>query len=284
MTTTQQLVVSVFRDRSQAEQAVNELLQAGFDNQQIRFAEQGTSTGGMLEKIKSVFTGQDVSAGNIYDDLVNMGTPPEDACYYQSEFEAGHTIVAVTGAGRMQEAITVLALHGGYGANQRFAQSANYGQGADAQVPATGEVNPASNREPVQQQGARNMQESQQTSTSNTYYDLVSVLYHALEAAQASATYVQDAQQSGNQDLANFFSEVQNNSNQLADKAKQLLGSASSSVRSASNRWPEENRTPDRPLPEENRTPAQPLPEENRTPAQPLPEENRTPAQPRALG
>ena len=228
----------------------------------------------MLEKIKGVFTGQDVSSGGIYNDLVSMGAPPEDARYYQSEFEAGHSIVAVTGAGRMQEAITVLARNGGYGANQRFAQSANYGQEAAPRVPAAENVNPAYNRGPLQQQGARNMQESQQTNTSNTYYDLVSVLFHALEAEQASAIYIQDAQQAGNQDLVQFFSDVQQNSSQLADRAKQLLGSASASVRRSSNSWSEENRSPARPLPEENRSPARPLPEENRSPAQPLPEEN----------
>ena len=49
------------------------------------------------------------------------------------------------------------------------------------------------------------MQQSQQTSVSNTYYNLVSVLYHALETAQTSAAYIQDAQQSGNQQLVQFF-------------------------------------------------------------------------------
>ena len=70
MTTAQQLVMGVFRDHAQAEQAINELLQAGFDHHQIRFAGRGISTGGMLEKIKSLFTGQDISSGGIYDDLV----------------------------------------------------------------------------------------------------------------------------------------------------------------------------------------------------------------------
>ena len=81
MTTAQQLVVGVFRDRSQAEQAINELLQAGFSHHQIHFAGRGISTGGILEKIKSLFTGQDISAGGIYDDLVKMGAPPADARY-----------------------------------------------------------------------------------------------------------------------------------------------------------------------------------------------------------
>src|SRR2546421_9993824 len=136
MTTIQQLVVSVFRDRSEAEQAINELLQAGFDNHQIRFAERGAAAGGLLEKIKSVFTGQDISAGGIYDDLVQMGAPAEDARYYQDEFEAGRSIVAVLGTTGLQEAISILAGHGGYGANQRFAQ----GREAGAQEPSSEEA------------------------------------------------------------------------------------------------------------------------------------------------
>jgi uncharacterized protein (TIGR02271 family) len=139
-TAQQQLVVGVFRDHAQAEQAINELLQAGFDHHQIRFAGRGISTGGMLEKIKSLFTGQDMSAGGVYDDLVKMGAPPEDARYYQSEFEAGRSIVAVLATSGIQEAINILVRHGGYGANQRFAQSADYGRAAGVQQPTTGKA------------------------------------------------------------------------------------------------------------------------------------------------
>jgi uncharacterized protein (TIGR02271 family) len=137
MTTTQQLVVGVFRDHAQAEQAINELLQAGFAHHQIRFAGRGISTVGILEKIKSLFTGQDVSSGGIYDDLVKMGAPPEEARYYQSEFEAGRSIVAVQGTGNMQEAINILVRHGAYGANQRFAQSAGHGTATGVQRSTT---------------------------------------------------------------------------------------------------------------------------------------------------
>lgn len=137
MTTTQRLVVGVFRDHAQAEQAINELLQAGFAHHRIHFAARGGATGEkILEKIKSLFTGQDISADGIYDDLVKMGTPPEDARYYQSEFEAGRSIVAVQEPGDIQKAMNILVRHGGYGANQRFAQSA--AQGTPAGVPGQG--------------------------------------------------------------------------------------------------------------------------------------------------
>lgn len=68
------------------------------------------------------------------------------------------------------------------------------------------------------------MQETQQTTTSNTYFDLVSVLYHALQEEQASSTYVQDAQQSGDQELVQFFGDVKQNASRQADRAKELLG------------------------------------------------------------
>ena len=68
------------------------------------------------------------------------------------------------------------------------------------------------------------MEATQQTTTSNTYFDLISVLYHAMQAEQTSATYVQDAQRSGDKDLVQFFGEVQQTASRQADKAKQMLG------------------------------------------------------------
>lgn len=67
------------------------------------------------------------------------------------------------------------------------------------------------------------MQERQNTTISNTYYNLVSILYHSLEAAQTYDTYVKDAKQTGDQDLAQFFQSLHQNANQQAQKAQQLL-------------------------------------------------------------
>jgi uncharacterized protein (TIGR02271 family) len=136
MTTRQQMVVAVFDERAQAEQAVNALQNAGINPEQIRFAGQGTSSGGMLDKIKSVFTGQET--GTIYNDLVDMGVPQDDASYYQREYEVGHSIVAVPAAGRMQEVTDILARYGGYGANRRFAQTTDTTSTASTGVRETG--------------------------------------------------------------------------------------------------------------------------------------------------
>jgi hypothetical protein len=138
MAAVQQLVIGIFQDHNQAEQAIDELVRAGFDQQQIHFAGPGAapSTGGVVEKIKSLFTGQDVSAGWLYNDLERVGLPPEETRYYQSEFEAGRCIVAVQGTVGMQMASLILARHGGYGSNQRLARSADYNTTPGAQEPA----------------------------------------------------------------------------------------------------------------------------------------------------
>jgi len=65
--------------------------------------------------------------------------------------------------------------------------------------------------------------EERATNTSNTVYDLVSVLYHALEGARTCAIYAQDATRSGDQELAQFFSQAQQDQIACGDRAKQLL-------------------------------------------------------------
>jgi len=61
------------------------------------------------------------------------------------------------------------------------------------------------------------------TGTSDLDYNLVSILYHALQGAETYDQYIQDAQQDGDQDLAGFFREVQQENKRRADRAKQLL-------------------------------------------------------------
>jgi rubrerythrin len=61
------------------------------------------------------------------------------------------------------------------------------------------------------------------TKTADAHYDLISVLYHALEAATTYETYVQDAQECNDEELRQFFQEVKEQSTQLAERAKKLL-------------------------------------------------------------
>jgi rubrerythrin len=59
------------------------------------------------------------------------------------------------------------------------------------------------------------------TGTKDATYNLVSVLYHALQGADLYEQYANDA--GSDQDIANFFREVQQQEKQRADRAKQLL-------------------------------------------------------------
>lgn len=63
----------------------------------------------------------------------------------------------------------------------------------------------------------------QATGSSDSVYDLVSVLYHALEGAATYAGYIQDAEKAGDNELAQFFRDVQQQEQQRAEQAKQLL-------------------------------------------------------------
>ena len=124
MTTTQPIVVGVFDDHSQAEQAVNALLNSGFNAEQIRYSGHGVATGGILASLKSLFTGE--QTGSIYNDLLDLGMSQNDASSYQQEFTAGRAIVAVLASGRLEEARSILASYGGYGAGRSTEQASDY--------------------------------------------------------------------------------------------------------------------------------------------------------------
>lgn len=63
----------------------------------------------------------------------------------------------------------------------------------------------------------------QSTGTRDITYNLVSVIYHALQGAETYTTYAQDAEAEGDQDLASFFREVQQQSSDTASRAKEML-------------------------------------------------------------
>ena len=61
------------------------------------------------------------------------------------------------------------------------------------------------------------------TGISNARYNLVSVLYHALEGGATYEKYIQDAENEDDQELADFFRQVQQEDAQRAQQAKSLL-------------------------------------------------------------
>jgi hypothetical protein len=59
--------------------------------------------------------------------------------------------------------------------------------------------------------------------TMNKDYDLVSVLYHALQAVDTCAQYEQDARAEGSDEVAQFMQQVQQQNQKIAQQAKELL-------------------------------------------------------------
>ncbi len=98
MITERSVVVGVFQEDAQAEQAVHDLQLAGFRDDQIRFSVRGDAT-------------------NIFDGLTQMGVTQAEANYYNQEFANGHTVVVVLTNDRQQEATSILQQNKAYNAH-----------------------------------------------------------------------------------------------------------------------------------------------------------------------
>ena len=61
------------------------------------------------------------------------------------------------------------------------------------------------------------------TGVKDEVYNIVSVLYHALQGGETCMQYLQDAQETGDQKLVQFFQEVQECHRHLATRAKEVL-------------------------------------------------------------
>jgi hypothetical protein len=66
-------------------------------------------------------------------------------------------------------------------------------------------------------------EEMEDTGTPDEHYNLVSVLYHALQGAETCAQYLEDADEAGDDELVDFLEEVQSDYRRQADRAKELL-------------------------------------------------------------
>ncbi|HET9956406.1 MAG TPA: hypothetical protein VFQ61_17980 [Polyangiaceae bacterium] len=61
------------------------------------------------------------------------------------------------------------------------------------------------------------------TSESDENYALISVIYHALQGADTSVRYIDDARRSGDTELVTFFEDCQRLDRERAARARQLL-------------------------------------------------------------
>ena len=62
------------------------------------------------------------------------------------------------------------------------------------------------------------------TGTRDEHYNLVSVLYHALQGADTCDHYAMDAEAAADERLAGFFRETQGLHTEVAERAKEMLG------------------------------------------------------------
>jgi hypothetical protein len=61
------------------------------------------------------------------------------------------------------------------------------------------------------------------TGTQDTTYNLLSIIYHALQGAETYEMYIKDAEQNGDTELAQYFREVRDQNVKRAERGKQLL-------------------------------------------------------------
>jgi len=67
------------------------------------------------------------------------------------------------------------------------------------------------------------MADERSTGTPNHVFDAVSALTNILEAGAVYQQYIEDAQQAGDQELVDFFSNAQEEDRRRAEDLKQLL-------------------------------------------------------------
>ena len=114
-------VVGVFTDPGLADVAIEELVGAGFRDDQISLSrhEDTDSDVSFIGRTKSLLSGLKGSDRSIVKRLVSMGVPEEEARYYQGELELGRSIVTVEAGDRREDALEILRSNGGYDATTR---------------------------------------------------------------------------------------------------------------------------------------------------------------------
>jgi uncharacterized protein (TIGR02271 family) len=128
MTTGNSALVGVFNERAQAENAIEQLHNAGIPDEQISYSGGSGSGGGFLAGIKSLFTGEDATNTSLVSDLTGMGLSQDEANYYNQEHQAGRFIVAVNPGARWQDAQTILNSGGAYNYASRSGSTGTYRQ------------------------------------------------------------------------------------------------------------------------------------------------------------
>ena len=105
-------VVGVFTEDISANLAADDLRRVGFSDDEISVSRHTDEAGGFMASLKRLFKGQETTPVSTADDFKHMGVPEQDANYYQSQLDAGRTIVLVRVAGQQHEVLEILRKHG----------------------------------------------------------------------------------------------------------------------------------------------------------------------------
>ncbi|MBA2678736.1 MAG: hypothetical protein H0U76_10140 [Ktedonobacteraceae bacterium] len=114
-------VVGMFTERAAADDAVEALHNAGFEDERISYSTPGAS-GGFFEDLKSLFTGANPGADNLIHNLTDVGLSSEQAQYYADEYNSGNTILVVNAPGREEQVLSILHQFGAYSAHSAGVQ------------------------------------------------------------------------------------------------------------------------------------------------------------------
>src|SRR5437016_4497546 len=142
MTTTNghSTMIAVFVDRDRANQSIDNLRHAGYSYGQIRLVDNGTNS--FIEDLKSLFKGQTTAATNSADDWMRIGVPEQDARTYQSELDAGRSIVLLKAVDNPEQALSILRQSGAYDIATRLRSAPPaMAPGASSTQQATGNPN-----------------------------------------------------------------------------------------------------------------------------------------------
>ena len=175
MAITEPIIVGVFDNASLADNAIQELEDAGFDNSQIYHSAQQSGHNGFMAGLKNLFTGEDTTTGDpkdVTNALTDRGFSDEEAGYYENEYRAGHAIVAIRANGRAQSAAQILMTNGARTYRQRDTNQADYAN--NAATPQTDYANNAqasyANNTAVNPNNNQSSYANNNTRTSQTEY------------------------------------------------------------------------------------------------------------------
>ena len=110
----QRTIVGVFDERAGAENAIEDLQNAGFSSDQIYYS--GSDEGhrenrdtGFWQGITRFFThAKDTPHDPFAQQLRDLGLSDDESRYYENQYDIGHTVVAVKAPGREEEALDIM--------------------------------------------------------------------------------------------------------------------------------------------------------------------------------